>query len=62
MDGKGAGAQRLHLKYIERDSAAPDGERGQLYSRSGDDVDSKAFEARASNSKSCSLPMQQMKR
>jgi len=35
MDGKGAGAQRLHLKYIERDSAAPEGERGQLYDRSG---------------------------
>jgi len=46
MDGKGAGAQRLHLKYIERDSAAPEGERGQLYDRSGDEVDSKAFEAR----------------
>ena len=46
MDGKGAGAQRLHLKYIERDSAAPEGERGQLYDRSGHDVDSKAFEVR----------------
>jgi len=46
MDGKGAGAQRLHLKYIERDSAAPEGERGQLYDRSGDGVDSKAFETR----------------
>jgi len=49
MDGKGAGAQRSHLKYIERDSAAPDGERGQLYSRSADEVDSKVFEARGRN-------------
>ena len=46
MDGKGAGAQRLHLKYIERDSAAPEGERGELYDRSGDEVDNKAFETR----------------
>lgn len=46
MAGKGAGAQRLHLKYIERDSAAPDSEKGQLYDRSGGEVDSKAFEQR----------------
>lgn len=46
MAGKGAGAQRLYLKYIERDSAAPDGEKGVLYDRSGGEVDSKAFEQR----------------
>jgi len=46
MAGKGAGAQRLHLKYIERDSAAPNGETGKLYDRSPGEVDSKAFVGR----------------
>ena len=49
MEGKGAGAQRLHLKYIERDSAAPDGETGKLYERSSGEVDSKAFEERGAD-------------
>jgi len=49
MAGKGAGAQRLHLKYIERDSAAPDGEKGKLYERSSGEVDSKAFEERGAD-------------
>jgi len=46
MEGRGAGAQRLHLKYIERDSAAPDGERGSLYSERGQDVEAKAITER----------------
>lgn len=45
MDGHGAGTQRQHLKYIGRDSAAPEDERGALYDRDGKDVDVKAFEA-----------------
>lgn len=45
MDGHGAGAQRQHLKYIRRDSAAPEEERCTLYDRDGRDVDVKAFEA-----------------
>lgn len=44
MEGRGIGAQRQHLKYIQRDSAAPDGERGGLYDRDGRDVDVKSFE------------------
>ncbi len=44
MEGRGFGAQRQHLKYIQRDSAAPGGERGRLYDRDGRDVDVKAFE------------------
>ena len=44
MDGRGIGAQRQHLKYIQRDSAAQGEERGTLYDRNGRDVDVKAFE------------------
>jgi type IV secretory pathway VirD2 relaxase len=46
MEGRGAGAQRQHLNYIERDSAAPDGERGNLYSERGQEVEGKAFAER----------------
>lgn len=46
MEGRGAAAQRLHLKYIERDSATPDGERGNLYSEQGKDVETKSFAER----------------
>ena len=45
MEGRGIGAQRQHLKYIQRDSAAPCDERGGLYDRDGREVDIKAFEA-----------------
>lgn len=45
MEGRGIGAQRQHLKYIQRDSAAPGDERGGLYDRDGREVDIKAFEA-----------------
>lgn len=45
MEGRGLGAQRQHLKYIQRDSAAPGDERGGLYDRDGREVDIKAFEA-----------------
>ena len=44
MEGRGLGAQRQHLKYIQRDSAAPGDERGGLYDRDGSEVDVKAFE------------------
>lgn len=46
MEGRGAGAQHQHLKYIERDSAAPDGERGSLYSERGQEGEAKAFTER----------------
>jgi len=46
MEGRGSGAQRQHLKYIERDSAAPDGERANLYSESGQEVEAKKFAER----------------
>ena len=43
MEGRGAGAQRQHLKYIERDSAAREGEPGHLYSERGKEVGTKDF-------------------
>ncbi len=43
MEGRGAGAQRQHLKYIERDSAAREGERGQLYTERGREEETKDF-------------------
>ena len=46
MDGIGAAAQRLHLSYIQRDSAARDGERGYIYDADHDKADAKAFEER----------------
>ena len=44
MNGKGAAAQRLHLTYIQRDSAARENEHGGLYDRGSDNVDAKSFE------------------
>jgi len=49
MEGRGVGAQRQHLKYIQRDSAAPGEQRGSLYDRDGRDVDVKAFEVGGKN-------------
>ena len=43
MDGRGISAQRQHLNYIERDSAAADGERGELYSERGSEVEKDTF-------------------
>jgi len=43
MDAKGSGAQRLHLKYIERDGTGPNGEPGELYARDGESVAKDAF-------------------
>ncbi len=43
MDGRGISAQRQHLKYIERDSAAAEGERGHLYTERGSEVETNAF-------------------
>lgn len=46
MAGNGLRAQSLHLKYIERESAARDGEPGRLYNDVSDEVDRDAFEER----------------
>lgn len=46
MDGRGIGAQRQHLNYIERDSAAAEGERGQLYTERGQEVEKDIFTER----------------
>lgn len=46
MDGRGISAQRQHLKYIERDSAAAEGERGELYSERGSEVETRVFAER----------------
>ena len=46
MDGRGTGAQRQHLKYIERDSAAAEGERGQLYTERGQEAQKDIFTER----------------
>lgn len=46
MEGRGAGAQRLHLKYIERDSAAADSERCNLYSELGKEAQAESFTER----------------
>lgn len=43
MDAGGTGAQRLHLKYIERDGTGPSGEPGKLYDRDGSQIDKDAF-------------------
>ena len=43
MDTKGAGAQRLHLKYIERDGTGPNGEPGQLFNGRDKQVDKETF-------------------
>lgn len=43
LAGKGFGAARAHLRYVERDGTSRDGERGQLYGAETDKVDGKAF-------------------
>jgi type IV secretory pathway VirD2 relaxase len=43
MAGKGLGAARLHLRYIQRDGVTRDGAPGELYDAERDRADSKAF-------------------
>ncbi len=43
MDGKGQGAQRLHLDYIQRDSASREDSKGYLYDKDGIFTDAESF-------------------
>lgn len=43
LAGKGAGAARAHLRYIQRDGVTREGEPGELYSEERDTADGKAF-------------------
>ncbi len=43
LAGKGLGAAKAHLRYIERDGVARDGEPGELYAADKDIADGKAF-------------------
>ena len=46
LAGKGSGAARAHLKYIQRDGVTREGEPGRLYDAVGDEADGKAFNER----------------
>ena len=43
LGGKGLGAARAHLRYIQRDGVSRDGDPGRLYSAAGDQADGNAF-------------------
>lgn len=43
LAGRGLGAARAHLRYIERDGTTRDGGRGQLYGADADKIDGKDF-------------------
>jgi type IV secretory pathway VirD2 relaxase len=43
LGGKGLGAARAHLRYIQRDGVTREGEPGRLYSAAEDAADGKAF-------------------
>jgi type IV secretory pathway VirD2 relaxase len=43
LSGKGLGAARAHLRYIQRDGVSREGEPGRLYSAADDRADGKAF-------------------
>ena len=43
LGGKGFGAARAHLRYIQRDGVTRGGEEGRLYSAADDQADGKAF-------------------
>ncbi|SCW35847.1 DUF3363 domain-containing protein [Asticcacaulis taihuensis] len=47
LAGKGVRAARAHLRYLQRDGVTPDRQAGQLYDRSGDQADGRAFMDRA---------------
>lgn len=43
LGGKALGAARAHLRYLQRDGVARDGEPGRLYSAADDQADGRAF-------------------
>ena len=43
LKGPGVAAQRLHLRYIQREAVGPDGEKGKLFDQASDQADGKAF-------------------
>jgi type IV secretory pathway VirD2 relaxase len=43
LGGRGMGAARAHLRYIQRDGVTREGEAGRLYSACEDDADGRAF-------------------
>ena len=49
LGAKGVSASRAHLRYIQRDSATPDGDPGGLYSADRDVADGAAFVERGSD-------------
>ncbi|MEO1168750.1 MAG: relaxase/mobilization nuclease RlxS [Pseudomonadota bacterium] len=49
LAGKGMGAAKAHLRYIERDGVTREGEPGQLYAADKDTADGKAFIERCDN-------------
>lgn len=49
LGGKGLGAAKAHLRYIERDGVTRDGEPGQLYAADKDTADGKAFIERSTS-------------
>lgn len=49
LGAKGVAASRAHLRYIQRDSATPDGAPGGLYSADRDVADGAAFVERGSS-------------
>lgn len=46
LAGKGSGAARAHLKYIQRDGVTREGEPGRLYNAVSDEADGNAFNER----------------
>ena len=48
LAGKGVGAARAHLRYLQRDGTTREGERGLLYGRDAEGTDGKAFLDRGS--------------
>lgn len=46
MAGKGASGAMAHLRYLQRDGTARDGEPGALYDRNGDAIDARDFHDR----------------
>ena len=51
LTGKGFGAAKAHLRYVERDGTTRDGGRGQLYGPEADKVDRKAWLDKAKDDK-----------
>jgi len=51
LTGKGFGAAKAHLRYVERDGTTRDGGRGQLYGPEADKVDRKTWIEKAKDDK-----------